>query len=162
MNKKLKLILLGIFLLIFFYLALYFVLNYNSNVVYTFSLNNEDFTLKDGIFIKTRNYYLMQLGILESTNKEEQNKNYRIELYSGDNFIVGCFSELLGNYLIKEKVGNNEYFTKDVLKNFKDNFKIKIYIPNEEDINCYTDEDKCTIKTYKLDVVEEFKNNNLL
>lgn len=148
------------FLIITCYLFLYFLLTYNSEIIYTFSLNSDEFTLKDGMFIKNRKYNLLQLGVLKSNKDNEQ--IYRIELYVGDEFIVNTSSELIGNYLIKEKVGYNEYFNRTKLNNFKNDFKIKIFVPNEKDINCFVDEQNCSVRIYNLDVVEEFRNNNLI
>ena len=158
MKRKILYILFGA---MFSYFLLYFILNYNSTVVYTFSLNNDEFTLKDGIFVKSRTYNLLQLGVLREAS-DATNNIYRVDLYVGDKFIVSASSELLGNYYIKEKNGHGEYFSNEKIKNFKDNFKIKIYIPNAERINCFVDENNCTVKTYKLNVVEEFRNNNFL
>jgi len=169
-KKKNKILIIAgsIFLgILFLILALYFITSYNSTVLYSVSLNNDKFYLTSGIFIKSKMYNVLDLGNLEMKNDEYKRDKFYIELYLKEKFLFassnindGIEAELIEHY------GYNDSFTKESLKEIKDNFKIKIYVhkdyENRENDVCYPNDSNCLVYEYILDVNEIFRNDKLI
>lgn len=158
-NKGLIIILTSVLGVIFLIFTLYFITNYNTITVYSYSLNNDKFSLGEGIIIKSKIKNVMTINTLKTVNGDI--KDYYVEYLIDNKLIVGGNNINLSSQKIIEDYGYEEYFNKETFDNILDKFIIRIYVPNDNTINCALDKDNCTKYEYRLYVYEEFNNKKL-
>jgi len=94
----------------------------NRDFGYFLNGESESFKYTNSLFIKANNKYYLMFGNVEEKNKNIESIDY-IRLMSGDRLIIGSSRFLNG--LHEEKIGYNELFPKDVVKNI-DNWYYEI------------------------------------
>ena len=138
-----------IILLLFSFLAFYFITNYNSIKVYKVSGTSDHFRIVDGIIISTAKKTYFKLGNLETKTLDPISIN-TVKLYYKDGKKEKVIFESETNTrLFVDKKGYNELY-----RNAFEKYKNKLYLEVS-----YNDDSKETIK---LDLVKKFSNDNVV
>ena len=134
-----------IIILILLFFIYYFINSYNSIKIYTLNYDKQEFTLKDGLLILTKQKSYLRLGELEY-DKDKINVT-NLKLYYKDNKkeILIAEDKDLDKITLRDLYGYNEIFSSNILNNIY--LKIN-YNDKEEDI--------------KLIIKRDFINNFLL
>ena len=154
-SKKLyKIIIAFIVFIIISILVVYFFTTFNSVKLYCIRLDSDDFQIEYGMLMKTKIKSILQISDVTYSGDEEIIDDLNIKIYFkyGDEIKVIYEGEAQPIY-IYEKYGYEEYLTDEFVKAIKDNLYITIsykLVDGEE-----------KEKTYKMDVVLQFKNNKL-
>ena len=142
-RKMFKISLVIIFVLIFSFLAFYFVTSYNSIKVYRLKYNQDNTIITNGIFVTTRKRFYFNVGDIET---DEEILSLRLYYKNKKNEDVKIYFDENDYLFIYDNYGYNAYFkykdVKYVLKN--------MYLDIE-----YAD----GIKTIKLDFYQDFANS---
>lgn len=149
-NKKLKKVVFGsivfVFILLFLFFCYYFVNQYRSIHVYTVYGYNDNFEIKNGLFIKTNGKFYFNIGNIENINELQIT---RLDLYYTENnkesLIYSSNSENIYFYDYK---GYEEYFDLKKINIILNNLYVKISYDNKEEI-------------IKLNFVEDYVNDKL-
>ena len=126
-KKRKKIIIIGIvviFGLLISFLAYYFINNYNSIKVYRIEGENEEFAIRNGIFVFSKEKSYFRVGNLEQ--KKNQNVSSVELYYTKDNIekliFEGGLSDL--DILFENTFSYNEYFKYDDLEYIINNLRL--------------------------------------
>lgn len=126
------------FIIIFLFLGYYFYQTYNTEKVYKLYGSSDNYVIKDGVLMLTRENTYLKIGTINDKSDEialiYRNNNEDIELYKGPS------DSLLIDFNGYDGLVNNSN-----INNIKDNLYVKIA---EEEI--------------KLKFIEDYKNDNLI
>lgn len=146
-NNKMKfmysIIFIIILLLLFF--IYYFINSYNSIKVYTLNYDDQEFTLKDGLLILTKQRSYLRLGELEYDKDKINIKDLKLYYKDNKKEILIAEDKDLDKITLRDLYGYNAIFSSNILNNIY--LKIN-YNDKEEDI--------------KLILKRDFINNFLL
>lgn len=142
-RKMSRFFILGICLIITFFLLMYFVINYNSNKVFVVYSNSDDFYISQGLLVVSRKKIYLKLGNIESTSNDEISK---IEVYfkDSDSFRPLIITDDLDNVYV-DLINYDEIFNKKSIKNIVNNLYVDIFLSKET-------------KTIKLTTLLDYKN----
>ncbi len=145
-KKIIKLLIISvtlIFILLFSFLAYYFVTSYNSIKVYRFNYNTEELTLQNGIFVTTRKKLYFSIGDI-LTDKEITGLRLYYKIQNEEIDISSNEKDVLFLY---DNYGYDKFFKYEDLDQVLDNMYLEILY--EED----------NPETIKLDFKEDFTNS---
>ncbi len=143
MNKKFLVTFIVLILVILAYFVYYFINQYNSISIYTMYSKNESHIINNGILVKTKDKIYFNLGYIEPFFDYDTIEIY-YKIDDTKNIVLQTTSSSVYFYDFK---GNEEYIE---FKNF-DEIINNMYV---EMCN-----DKC--ETFKLNLTEDYKNNNI-
>ncbi len=112
-------IILGLIILLFVtlvsFLLYYLITNYKSIQVYTITGNSEEYSLVEGIFVKTNYKIFFNIDTLNI----DQLKKLRLYYIDSNNKEKNIYTTTDSNIKIVDYVGYNEYFDENILNNIK-------------------------------------------
>lgn len=128
-QKALKALVAVILLLIFSFLAYYFVNTYNSLKVYHIYYESDDINVRDGVLVMTNEKLYFNLGgILSNYEIKEMELFYKEK--NGNNVPILKTDE--DNIIFNDFKGYNEYLNFNNIMYIINNLYLKILLPNDE------------------------------
>lgn len=144
------------FIVIFALLLIYFVNNYNSEVLYEIKYTNDNISIKDGHFVNNKYFAILVIDNIELKNVDYKFEDIRVELYTnvnGDKHVI-YEADNLDDIYIKQRKQLADILTKDVINAMNSALYLKIDVTDKKGNN-YTYESDLTLK-------QVFKNNKLM
>jgi len=142
-QRLIKLTIIITILIALLFLAYFFINNYNSVHVYTINYSDDNITIKNGLFITTREKIYFRLGDIDSSKEIKLLKLF-YKNNNGEDKLINKTDDL--NIVLFDYYGYNSYFDYKEL----DNILKSSYLEIEYE------EDKTIIK---IDYVKYFENN---
>ena len=135
-------------LLLLSFLSYYFINSYNTIEVYKVGNTNKNFTIVNGIFMKTNEKYYLKLGKLKNKINAEI-KNIKVFYKKDKKNILIIEDQDVDNITVIDSYGYSENLTRKDINNFKDNLYLEI---------TYNEDEKEIIK---LRFRRDYNNNSL-
>ena len=144
-NKMIKIFSVIITAILLAFLSYYFITNYNSIKVYKIDGKSDDFYIRDGLLIMTKNKSYLQLGEFEQLHEEKEIEKMRLYyVKNGEKKVIIERND--SNFLIKKADSYDEFFIGQDRK----------YILNSLYIEVTYKDEMCSL--LKLRLREVFKN----
>lgn len=144
-----------IFIILFIFLSLYFINNYNAIKIYTLKYESENIYFNNGYFYKTKSFSILSIENISLKKINYEPASYNIELYTyknGDKEVL-YQKNTLKNIHIEETIAANDILNKDVIRGIKEGLNITI-TTTDEDGNYYEYDCKISLK-------EKYNSNKL-
>lgn len=146
-KKKINILIIVLVILLSLFLTYYFLSFYKSVNIYTINGENENFSIKTGLFVETNENIYFNLGNIENKNN---NPIEKVELFYNindkENLIL--YREDL-NIAFFDYAGYEEYIDLDKIEEIIDNMYIRIYYSDKKE-------------TIKLNITKDYTNDKLI
>lgn len=144
-NKMIKIFSASIATILLIFLGYYFINNYNSIKVYKIDGKSDNFYIRDGLLIMTKNKTYLQLGEFEQTKDEKEIETIKV-YYVKNGKEIDIFERDDSDFLIKRSNSYDEYIIG----------RDKKYILNNLFLEVTYKDKMCSVINLRL--TEEFKN----
>lgn len=131
-----------LFAILFIFLALYFINNYNAIKIYNLKYESENVYFSNGYFYKTKTFNALSIENISLVKLDYEPTSYKVILYTyknGDKEVL-YQDNSLKNIHLEETVAANDLLKNDVIKGIKKGLVLVISVTNEdgqtEDYEC--------------------------